>query len=241
MKNYFCIILVCIASFSIAQEFKTSVVVGTGVSWINSTNSNVYSQLFKNDGNKICFSTTIEEEYYLPKVFSFGIEANYLNMPGSAVIPINEINIAGSYSYYNHSLSIHSVDVPFVIKLRTQNKMSKVAYLFGGFGFSYIALANETVEIRKGTTNSEKAYEIIPIADGKTKLKSTNNNSIGTFSVFGIGKNFVIKNNSFFCEFRYRFDNNSWLYPTPYNSEHSSISLKRQLLSFNLGYTFGKE
>ena len=239
MKNYLFIILLLIVNVLSAQEFKTSVAFGTGISWFAPSSSNFYHSLKNNISENGIFSVAIQEEYYMPKLISFGIELNCLNMHSyfSSLTP-PENNIPEYYSNYQHSLRIIMLDVPIIIKIRTKKDVANGFYFAFGYGLNYIVSAKRNVEIYKGHMNNPKPSEIIPVVEDRIMLKTMGNSSLGTFSIVGIGKNFLIKNKSFFCEIKYRFDINSWRYSTAYDPSNQSIDLKRQGLILNLGYTF---
>jgi hypothetical protein len=97
--------------------------------------------------------------------------------------------------------------------------------------------AHRDITIESGYMGSPPT-EIIPVAKGRVKIKNRNNNQLGTIGVLGIGKHFAIKNKTFFCEAKYRFDLNSWVYPTVGDPVNSSFDKKRQCILLKLGLTF---
>ena len=77
---------------------------------------------------------------------------------------------------------------------------------------------------------------IIPVLKGNFSFAQKN--SIGNFSIFGLGKNFLILGQKLFVELRYRNDLTSWAYPTSFNMFEDEISIRMHSVSFNMGYIF---
>ncbi len=241
MKIYISILFLLVSSFSVAQKFKTSLMLSPGISWYSSNNSEVYPYTWaiKNRGANFCFSGAIREEYYFPKIFSLGIELSYLNTNGNfgSPNPLSQPFILEEYDIYNHSLSLHSINLPVLLKLRTKDEISKGIYFNFGIGLSYIILATREIDRETGYMGSAPT-NIVPIAKGTVTLKTQNNNQIGTIGILGIGKNIAIKNRIFFCEAQYRFDLNKWTYPTVNDPMNSGFDIKRECLLLHFGVTF---
>ncbi|MFY9309918.1 MAG: outer membrane beta-barrel protein [Bacteroidia bacterium] len=239
MKKGFYLGLFLIVNSLAAQEFRTSVMVGGGASWLNASGIGVGHSGIMSNGTNFSFSTAVREELILPKLLSFATEVNYSRMRASFSSPSYEFNIGTRYSYYYHTLNMHSIDVPVIIKVRTKREVSKAGYFLFSYGVSYIASTKRHVELYRGNMNSEKPDEILPVSEGEMNLKTSKNGRIGTLAMIGLGKNFLIQNKQFFCELRFRFDTNSWMYPvSDYTPFGSTASLKRQSLLLNLGYSF---
>jgi hypothetical protein len=233
-KIYISITLLFISSFSIAQKFKTSVTLSSGISWYNFNHSEV-------NNKKIGFgyAGTIREEYYFQKPLSLGMELSYLNTNGSFDSPTPSVNaIPEIHSIFQHSLSIHSFDIPIFLRLRTNNEMTKGIYFYCGIGINYIFQTNRTIDIMTTYDYSPDKKDISTVTKGTTTLKKQNNIPIGTIGLFGFGKYFLIKNRIFLCEVKYKYDLNNWIYPTVNDPVNSKFNIKRRCLLLNLGMTF---
>ncbi len=240
-KIYISITLLFISSFSIAQKFKTSIMLSPGISYLSSSNPKVVTRsvMIKNRGYKFCFSGTIREEYYFPRIFSLGIGLEYLNASGNfsspapMVSPIPEISAS-----YLHYLSVQSLDIPLFLRLRTNKDMTKEIYLFCGAGMSYIFQTNRAIDMITSYDYSPSTKDISFVTKGTITMKTQNNNQTGTFGLLGFGKIFAIKKLTFFCEAKYRFDFNKWNYPTVNDPVNITFDIKRQCFLLSLGITF---
>lgn len=240
VKKHFIIILLLISNFTIAQELKTSVIISSGISLYSfkSSEAEMNNLIIKNRGSNFCFSAAIREEFYFPKLISLGLELNYLNTKGSFVSPTPPMNaIPENYSKYRHFLSVHSLDIPVFLRLRTNSKTIKEFSLYCGSGLTWITNAYRDVELVNGYMGYPPT-NIVPVAKGTVTLINDNNNQIGFFGILGIGKNFEINNKIFFCEAKYRFDFNKWTYSLLNNPVNSSFYIKRQGLLLNFGIIF---
>lgn len=246
MKFYILIILVFIGSITVSQnqQFKTSVMVSPGISWYNSSNAEVGTDIMaiktiKNKGINFCFSGAIREEFYFSKVISLGIELSYLNINGNfeSPNPLSQNSIPEIYDIYKHSLSIHSLEIPVLFKFRTKEAIDKGIYFNFGMGINYIIHSDRTVNRETGYMGTAPT-SIVSVTNGSVTLKTQHNNSIGTIGIFEIGKNIAIKNKILFCEVKYRFDLNNWLYPTVNDPVNSTFNIKRLCLLLNIGMTF---
>ena len=218
-----------------AQGFKTSLLFSPGISRYNSTNLDI-----RNRDMKFCFSGGIREEYFFERVFSLGLELEYLNISGSfisATPPINTIPIPEEYSHFKHIFSVNSIEIPLFFRLRTKGEVTKGISFYFGTGLSKVLNADRDITLESGYMGLPPA-EIIPVANGKVKIKNGNNNQLGTIGVLGVGKHFAIKNKTFFCEIKYRFDLNNWVYPTFGDPMNKSFDIKRRCLLLNVGITF---
>ena len=240
-KVYISIALLFLSSFSIAQKFKTSVALSSGVSWYISGNSNFnnHNIITKNGGLGFCFSGVFREEFYFPKLISLGTELYYLHATGKFASPtpfmyaIPEIHTA-----YRHTLSINSIDIPILFKIRTDSNITRGIYFYFGGGLSYIFQSYRTVDIITTYDYSSDKQDVSPMSHGTVTINNSSNNKIGTIGIIGFGKNFTIKNKTFFCEAKYRFDFNKWNYPTVNDPVNKSFNIKRQCLLLNFGITF---
>ena len=77
-----------------------------------------------------------------------------------------------------------------------------------------------------------------PVLMDNVFIKNQKKNDIGMIGLLGIGKSFKIKKKTFFCEAKYDFDLNKWIYPTINGVENNPIDIKQQCLLLNLGFTF---
>lgn len=237
MRIYTFIFLSFMPLLATAQEFRPSVMLGGGTSWLNASGIGVgHSGLMSNSTN-FGFSAVVREELTLPKLLSFATEINFSRMRGSFSSPSYEY-IPEKHSYYYHTLTMHSIDIPLIVKVRTKREISKAGYFLLSYGFSYVAATKSNVLLYKSDMNLDKD-SVLPVSEGKTTLKTSKNGRIGTVAMIGLGKNFLIRNKQFFCELRFRFDTNSWMYPvSTYTPFGSTAALKRQSLLLNFGYTF---
>jgi hypothetical protein len=215
-KFFISLSLLFLCNYSIAQKFKTSIILSPGISHLSSSNLEVKSRngLIKNRGYKFSFLGSVREEYYFPKIISIGIGLEYLNYSGSFVSPAPIISVIPEiHTGYLHFLSSHSLDIPLLIRFRTNREMKKTFHFFCGFGMNYIFLTKRNIEMIT-TYDGTDAKDVIYLTTGKIKLKNKSNNQIGTIGILGFGKNFSINKLIFTCEAQYRFDFNKWYYPT---------------------------
>jgi hypothetical protein len=220
-----------------AQEYRTAVMFGGGISWLNASGTGVGHSGIISDKSNSSFSAMVQEELTLPKLFSFATEINFSRTRGG-FSSVSYEYIPEKHSYYYHTLTMHSIDVPLIVKVRTKREISKAGYFLLSYGFSYVAATKTNVLLYKRDMNLEKD-SILPVSEGEMYLKTSKNGRIGTVAMIGIGKNFLIKNKQFFCELRFRFDTNGWMYPvSAYTPFGSTAALKRQSLLLNFGYSF---
>lgn len=232
MKIYLSIILLFISSLSVAQQFKTSFSLLSGISWYSSNNSEI-----NNKKIGFTFSAALKEEFILPKIFSIGIEIEYLNTNGSFQNHLDLTVIPEIHNSFRHIVSIHSLDLPILLKVRTNNEFAKGINFYIGTGLSYIIQTDRTIDIVTTYDYSPDKKDISTVTKGSTNIKSQNN-KLGTIGILGIGKNLLIRNKTFFCEVKYRFDFNKWTYSTVGDPVNTSFGLKRQCLFLGFGITF---
>lgn len=240
-KVYISIVLLFFSSFSIAQKFKASLSLSSGVPWYSSSNSNFdnHNIITKNGGLGFCFSGVFREEFYFPKLISLGTELYYLYATGKFASPVPFMNaIPEIHNSFRHILSIQSFDAPIFLKIRTDSVITKGLYFYLGGGLSYIIQADRKIDIVTTYDYLPDKRDISPVTSGSTTLKNENNNAIGTIALLGIGKYFAIKNKMLFCEIKYRFDFNKWSYTTVNDPVNDSFDIKRQCLLINIGMTF---
>ena len=232
-KIYISITLLFFSSFSIAQKFKTSVVLSPGISRYSSNNSVI-------EKNKIefAFSGGLKEEFIFSKTFSLGVELQYLKTNGNFQNHLDLTAIPEIHNSFRHIFSIQSFDALIFLKIRTDSIITKGLYFYLGGGLSYIIQADRKIDIVTTYDYSPDKKDISPVTSGSTTLKNENNNAIGTIALLGIGKYFVIKNKMLFCEIKYRFDFNKWIYTTVNDPVNDSFDIKRQCLLINIGMTF---
>ena len=224
-----------------AQGFKTSLLLSPGISWYrsNSNSSEIEKHTFQeNKRLKFSFSGGIgvREEYFFSKIFSLGMEFRYLYTNGLFYSYYSISNIPEIHSRFRHLLSVNSLDIPVFFRLRTKSEVTKGISFYFGTGLSWVMNADRDIVIESGHMGSPPT-EIMSVANGSVKIKNENNNQIGTVGIVGIGKHFAIKNKTFFCEIKYRFDLNNWVYPTVGDPVNSSFDIKRRCLLLNLGIT----
>ena len=226
-----------------AQGFKTSLLFSPGISWYssNSKSSEVEKQTFLIEEDKrmkfLSGAVGIREEYFFSKVFSFGMELEYLYANDFFYSHYDISNIPEIHSRFRHLLSVNSLDLPLFFRLRTKSEVTKGISFYFGTGLSWLINADRDITLESGYIGFPPT-EIIPVANGRVKIKNGNNNQLGTIGVLGVGKHFAIKNQTFFCEAKYRFDLNSWVYPTVSDPVNSSFDIKRRCLLLNVGITF---
>jgi hypothetical protein len=243
IKTYILIIFLLISSISVAQNFKTSVFLSPGISVYKFNNKFIDSLNNVNiSKNHFSYSISLREEYFFPKIISIGLELGYLYTQGTfksyyhkpplVYIPIFPV----VDTTHGNTLSIHAIDVPLFIRFRTKDDINKGMYFYVGSGLSYILYSERSVELVRNVNRS--SYDIMPLTNGKVKLKTGKGNRIGTIGIMGIGKNFRIEKFNFFSEIRYGFDINNWLYPTYEDPVFNYIDIKRHNFMLNLGMTF---
>jgi len=217
-----------------SQQFKTSAFVSANASFGYSKVKNSLYNKFEIDPPGIGFSAALKEEYYFQKPFSISCELMYSYVKASLRSPDSLGSLAIFTLYLQHTLFLHQLEVPFLLKWRGK-KEDHNFYLFAGAGISYIFSGSKKVERIQYKYTSPKDKTITPVSNGAFSFQ--NKNPVGSFMIIGLGKNFIIKENKFFAEFRYRQDLSRWLYPAPY---YRSNELPVQIHSFSLslGYTF---
>ena len=213
-----------------SQNFKTSVFVSPNISWISSS-----SEKIKSEKTGRGFSVAVREEYYFSKLFSIGSEIEYMNIGASFQSPDNQPAVGEVVHYTRNTIRENIVEVPLIIKIRSKNE-NKNLYCFTGLGLSYHFSNKKAVEVISYSWHNSDEKQVKFITKGNFDF--SNKSKLGSFILFGVGKNFIIKKKKLFSELRFRHDLTSWVYPTTNDPVDPVFNIRTNTITLNIGYIF---
>jgi len=181
-------------------------------------------------------------EYQFPKILSIATGVGYFYTKAEFQTSCFCAHTFDRNVVHSNIISTHSFEMPLSIKLRTPNKNQ--TYLVLSIGVTNLSAASRNVSIQELFGDGQ--IESTEIANEPFFLKNGQNNSVGTYSEFGLGQLFHIKKIKMLAEVSYRNDLINWIYyavnsPTGFyqivNQDNTqySFGLKRQSLLLKLG------
>lgn len=231
MKNIFLLL----GLFFLFQEVQSQAFKPSLFAAVNASASKSTTNKIKVEEPGFGYSIFIKEECYLPQLLSIGGEIGYSNIKTIFQTQYPYLSIPEITNYIKNSVTENQLEIPITIKLRGK-KENRNFYVFAGAGINYIFSSYRKVDHVSYDIQTPGDKNIAQVLKGNFSF--VQKNSIGNFSIFGLGKNFLILGQKLFVELRYRNDLTSWAYPTSFNVMEKEISMRVRSVSFNMGYIF---
>jgi hypothetical protein len=222
-------------------QINQFVVVSPNFTYLTSSNSDAYP--IKNTKNRpikyedfVRFGGSIKYmlDVALRNHVSLSSSIEYLYVQSELQIPCYCFHTFDRNVVLSNVLSMHSLDLPVNLKLKT-NK-TNYTYLLTGFGASFILSSFRRIEKVEYILTSPSTTNKVLLFDESYKLRNSGGNPIGSYYQFSLGQMFQINKNLFFAEMTYRKDLNFWAYKTiETQSGIKEFPFKRNVFSLGIG------
>jgi hypothetical protein len=171
--------------------------------------------------NKIAFgfSGSVQEFYNLTDNFAIGSEISYSLENYKLTRDFDGISIPEATSYYESKLTIHSLKIPLILRLKTKSDWS----LNIGYGLTYNIDYKASVDYVYSDWFSKE--------DTRTEISNitvASENNLSSYFTIGFGKTFIIKDLRLLTEIFY---NNSF---ADYRIEHSGANGTKILYFYDI-------
>lgn len=184
------------------------------------------------------FSGGLWGEFSFSKVFSAGLGIEFTSTNGRFGSRLDSVisMIPEFHSGFRHVLSMQSVDIPLVVKVRPGLSIQRSVYLLAGIGASAIFRTVRRTDIVEANDFGGGETIVARIADGRVRMLNDGSGAIGSMVLVGLGKSFPISGSrTFFLEVRYRTDLSAWRYNTVNDPAHERFYIRRHCLQLGLG------
>lgn len=180
------------------------------------------------------FSVGVTTEARFFSDFTFlNFELAYLNTKASFHSDDFTGSIPEITHYLKNDIAENQLELPIYLKLLA-GKNEKAFYAVAGVGLKYIFLNKRKVDHIRFHMNTPDDKTITPVLKGRFGF--ANEKDTGGFFLFGIGKNFELKESILAVEVRYMQDLKTWYYPITYTGIEQIIPIDLKTISLRLIY-----
>ncbi len=180
-----------------------------------------------------------ELEYHISSTLAFGSSIKYGIRRGKLYTSCFCFHIPEQRLSVRNLLTLHSLDVPLVLKLKDGSEdRNKATYFQAGLGLSHIFATHKKVEHEAFPMGNSDKVARGELEEGYFSLRTKGGSPVVPFFQVGIGKRFPIGGRAFFVELVFDRDLRSLQYEAKgaFLKNKREVSLKRNLLTLQLGY-----
>jgi hypothetical protein len=224
MMNRFILFSLMIFCTSISYSQKTlriCVNIGSGI-----TLPRIYGEKTKPNLDK-SFMVNLSFSSKLKKSLSVIYAIEYLRYKNSFVTPFNKVSIPEVNFNIRNSVTINSINTPFLIKVNFQKNF----YCVSGIGLNYAFSSRRHSQAIITYDANNKKIDSEEIANEKIKL-----NALNTFYKAGVGKMFNLCNKKLLTEIGFWSQFNKQTFEPIKGYTDETYKFKNQMIYFSLGY-----